>query len=115
MLRIILFFSLLSAAYVSYGQQTFIVNDKIAPDITAQYHVLKDSPDVKQGRYLALYKKKIVAAMGNYERGKQTSIWHFYDPSGKIVQHYNFSTKQLIYEVPDDTLSYKISYDFDKK
>lgn len=115
MLRITLFFILLSVAYESRAQETIVVTDKIGRDMSAKYHVLKSNPAVKQGLYQALYKKKTVVALGNYEQDKQTGIWHFYDPAGKIVQRYNYSTQKLTYLAPDDTASYTIQYAFDNK
>jgi hypothetical protein len=114
MIRTTLLFILLSIGYIAQAQETIEVSNKLSPELTEKYHVLKSNNEVKQGLYQAIYKRKTVIASGGYTEGKKTGMWHFYDPAGKVIQHYNYSTKELLYLAPQDSTKY-IEYNFDKK
>ncbi|RCH55377.1 hypothetical protein DJ568_09370 [Mucilaginibacter hurinus] len=72
--------------------------------LTEKYSVLADSPEIRHGLYQAL-NKKIAVASGSYNRGKRAGLWHFYNAAGKLIQHYNYSTRTLTYEAPEDASS----------
>lgn len=114
-LRVILLFFLLGTGRTLYAQETIELSDNILPGLVEKYHVLKSNNEVKEGSYHAFYKKKIIVAAGNYNHNKKTGSWYFYDPTGKVIEHYNYDKKELLYEGPKDTAQYKIEYHFDKK
>ena len=96
-----------------YAQETVMVTDKLPFGLAERYHVLKANEKIKDGTYQA-YLKKTAIASGMYRQGKKVGTWHFFDPAGKIVQHYNYDRRKLIYEAAPDTAAYNIKYDFDK-
>jgi hypothetical protein len=114
MFRTFVFFTLVIIPFICRAQETVEQNDKLANNVTAKYHVLKTDNNTKQGLYQAFYKRKTVIATGMYVNGNKVSTWHYYDPTGKLVQHYNYDLNRLTYEAPKDTGSYKINYAFDK-
>lgn len=87
------------------AQQTVERREKLYNNITEKYNVLADSPEVKHGLYQAFVNKKIAVASGQYNLGKKTGTWHFYNSVGKVVQHYNYDKQALIFEAREDTTS----------
>jgi hypothetical protein len=81
-----------------------------------KYHVLKSNPTVKQGLYQALYRSNIALASGNFTNGKKTGVWHYYDPTGLLLENYDYDKKIFLYEAPEDTLSdFRYYLDIDRK
>ena len=114
MLRKFVLFTLVIIPFICRAQETVEQVDKLATGFTANYHVLKTDHNTKQGLYQVLYKRKTVVASGMYINGNKVATWHYYDPTGKLVQHYNYDLNRLTYEAPKDTSNYKINYAFDK-
>jgi antitoxin component YwqK of YwqJK toxin-antitoxin module len=44
-----------------------------------------------------------VKSIGQYLNGKQIGEWFYYDPTGMLVQKYNFTKKKLLYDISVDT------------
>jgi hypothetical protein len=111
MLRILLLFVLFSISLAGYAQDTLQVLDNYAPGVTQKYHVLKSSPNVKDGLYQAFFKRKTILASGPYRKGKRIGLWHFYNMSGKVIQHYNYNTNEPVFlaasELPADYMQYE--------
>jgi hypothetical protein len=97
------------------AQATIEQKGKLYNKLTEKYYVLADSPEVKHGLYQVNYNKTIPVVSGAYTRGKKTGVWHFYDQTGKLLQHYNYDTNTLAYEAPEGATSairYVIDGDF---
>jgi hypothetical protein len=86
-------------------EATTLLEDKLSPEVSVKYHVLNTNHSVLQGLYQAFYKKNIPVASGAYEQNKKTGTWHFFDKTGKLVQHFDYTKHLLIYEAPDDSTS----------
>ncbi|GAB2686906.1 hypothetical protein GCM10027037_06210 [Mucilaginibacter koreensis] len=100
----------------AYAQEaTTQVEDKITPEVSIKYHVLSANKKVMQGLYQAFYKKNTPVASGLYEHNEKAGTWHFFDKTGKLMQHYNYTKHLLTYEAPDDSTSgikYVVDEDF---
>ncbi|MEO6522130.1 MAG: hypothetical protein ABIN91_10665 [Mucilaginibacter sp.] len=112
MLRIVFLSSLICISVAAYAQETIIEKGKYSPWITEEYHVLKNATNIKHGTYRAFYNKKTVIAAGIYVQGKKAGMWHFYNSSGKVVQHYNFDTQQPLLLVNNELPPNLIQYEF---
>jgi hypothetical protein len=84
------------SASLSYGQQTVARTNELTNVVTENYQVLKANKKVKQGEYIASYKTTTIAR-GNYNNGKRVGEWKFYNPTGKMVQVYNYDKNQFSY------------------
>lgn len=78
---------------------------RIGDNVTEKYHVLPGNEDVKDGPYQALYRRKHVLAEGNYNKGKRTGIWYFYNQRGAMLETYNFDKDSLEFEAFENTRS----------
>ena len=97
--------SILISSY-SYGQETILKEKK-----GESYYVLKDNPKVKHGVYQLTMKKKIIEK-GQYDNDKKVGLWEFYDMEGNLEQKYDYSKKELIFNIESKTFGgYKIIVD----
>lgn len=81
--------------------------------VTEEYSVNKSNEYVKDGRYLAYYRRTLIAT-GNYTTGKPSGVWHYYDYRGTPMQNFDFEAMNLSYEAPEDSTSH-LRYYVDKK
>ncbi len=102
-LKLLLFTANLMVCAYARAQETIQLTDKLTPQVTLVYHVLKADPQVYQGLFQAFYKRKTPVASGSYERGKRTGTWHFFNKNGKLLEHFDYSHNTLLYEAPDDS------------
>lgn len=63
--------------------------------------------------YQALFQHFQPVATGMYENDKKVGTWRFYDPKGKLMQTYDYSTRLARFEAPEDTTS-NLRYLLDK-
>jgi len=54
-----------------------------------------------QGQYTAFLDKKLLA-VGNYHQNKKIGTWTFFDKKNQPCQRYNYDTKTLMFEAPED-------------
>jgi len=97
----------------SYAQNTELISHKLTKSIKEDYYVLKNNPQVKQGRYVVMYSKTVILASGQYDHNKRVGTWHFYDYKNNTVQHYDYDKGRLLYEAPDNSTT-NFKYIFDK-
>lgn len=97
-----------------YAQETVEKKEKLTNHITEKFEVLKDNEQIKNGPYEALYRRKTPLASGNYTKGKKTGEWRFNDPSGKLLQIYNYDNDSLKYEAKEYSNSSDFWYVVDK-
>ncbi len=98
----------------AFAQDTVEQKNRLSDYVIERFYVLKSDPKVKQGPYKAFLRRKTLIAMGNYNKGKKTGIWTFYESDGRLVERFNYNTNTLLNEAPLDTGS-NIQYLFDVK
>src|SRR5689334_18156057 len=97
--KFILFsFFILFCATDCFPQNNPEKKGRINDNVTEIYHVLPENSNIKDGLYQAFYQKTHPLAEGNYEKGKRTGIWHFYNQRGAALQTYNFDKDSLEFE-----------------
>src|ERR1700709_872421 len=95
-----------------FAQDTVEQKNRPYDRITERFYVLKSDQKTKQGPYKAFLRRKILIAMGNYNRDKKVGIWTFYESDGRLVERFNYNTNMLLNEAPLDSVS-NINYVFD--
>jgi len=115
MLRTVLFLMVFAVCRVGFAQETMPISRFHPGGIFENYNVLKSDPKIKQGLYQLITRKKTAIVSGGYNNGVRVGVWHFYDQRGKVVELYNYTTKQLLYEAPADSTNNFIQYRFDKQ
>ena len=88
--------------------------NRLTTDVTEKYHVLADSPTVKDGIYQAFYNRKQLIAYGNYKKGKKVGLWQFYNGRGAILETYDFDRDTIVYEAFENRRS-NLRYYVDRK
>lgn len=97
----------------AFAQETVERSHKIDASITEKLNVLKSDKSTRHGLYQAVYKKDVAIASGQFNNDIKTGIWHFYDLKGRLLQNYDYTKKELLYEAPEDTTS-NLRYFVDK-
>jgi hypothetical protein len=101
-----------------FAQQLVNRKNKLTGSVTEQFQsVIETDKQVKQGIYHAFFAKKTVIASGAYKNDKRIGTWHFFDPSGQIMQNYDYDNNQLLYESREDEktrFKYNIDYIINK-
>lgn len=119
MKKIFLLITILLCINYCFAQKAVEKKTRLTDFVTERYQtIIQTDKQIKQGTYNALYEKKIVIANGVYTNNKRTGTWHFFFPTGKLLQNYNYTTRQLLYEAPEDTTStirYMIDYPVTEK
>lgn len=54
------------------------------------------------GQYSAYLNKKLLA-VGNYDQNKKIGTWTFFDKQSQVCQRYNYDTKALMMESPENS------------
>lgn len=109
LLVITLFFTTVACA-----QETIERTHKINSHITEKLRVLKSDKSTRQGLYQAVYDKTYAIASGQFDKDVKVGVWHFYQPNGHLLQNYNYTTKEVLYDAPEDTTS-NLRYFVDKQ
>jgi len=112
--RFLFFFTTVVLTVNCMAQETIDKKNKLTGNVSEIYKVLASNPNIKQGLYQAVFKKKTVIATGMFENDKKTGVWRFYDQKGQAMQIYDYSKKQLLFEAKEDTSS-SLRYFVDKK
>jgi len=97
-----------------FGQDTVERKNRLTDSVLERFQVLKETPDVKNGLYRALFQRKIPVAVGRYRNDKKIGIWNFYKQDGRLIQRFDYNKNALIYETVDDTDD-DVHYIIDKK
>lgn len=84
---------LCSFAVGAYAQDTVKKSNSVGK-FDEQFMVLKSDKKVRQGSYRLYTEKKLVAS-GNYDKGKRTGIWNFYNEDA-LEQQYDYSADKVI-------------------
>ncbi len=113
MKNFLLIITALIFAKTTFAQETVERSHKMDYHITETLHVLKSDKSTRHGLYQALYDKKTAIASGQFDHDVKIGIWHFYDRHGRLMQNYDYTKKELLYEAPEDTTS-NIRYFVDK-
>jgi hypothetical protein len=95
------------------GQETMVRKHKLNNRITEKISVLKSDKSTRQGLYQAVSEQDRAVASGNFVNDKKTGVWHFYDLQGRLIQNYDYTKKELLYEAVEDTTS-NLRYFVDK-
>jgi len=98
-----------------FSQEIVEKKNKLNDVVIEKFHVLKDKPEVRNGPYEALYRRRVPVAQGSYTNNVKTGTWRFYDPKGKLMQVYNYDTKTISYEAKEFMQSSDIYYGIDKE
>jgi hypothetical protein len=96
------------------AQETVERSHKINAHITEKLTVLKSDKSTRQGLYQMIYNKTYALANGRFENDKKVGIWRFYTPAGHLLQNYDYTKKEFLYEAPEDTTS-NLRYFVDKQ
>ncbi|MDB5004618.1 MAG: hypothetical protein JWQ34_2843 [Mucilaginibacter sp.] len=95
------------------AQQIVERKNKLTGSVTEQFQsIIETDKQVKQGMYHAFFAKKTVIASGAYKNDKRIGTWHFFDPTGKIMQNYDYDNNQILYESREDEKT-KFRYNID--
>ncbi|MDN3579251.1 hypothetical protein [Mucilaginibacter flavus] len=97
-----------------FTQETIERSRQTSKHITEKLHVLKSDKSTRQGSCLVIYDKKYAIANGKYDHDVRVGIWHFFTSDGHLVQNYDYNSKEITYEAPEDTLS-NLRYFVDKQ
>lgn len=99
----ILFFALLFIAGNGFAQNLQNRTRRVTPNVTEKYsYTTGTDHEILQGVYQAFYDKRNALASGKYLDDKRVGLWHFLNRKGQLVQNYNYDTKTLLYEIPED-------------
>jgi hypothetical protein len=99
-----IFFLFISCYAVNcFAQETAERKNRLSDSVIERFYILKSSPEVKDGPYKAIFRRKIVIASGNYTKGKKTGVWEFYDTDGKRSQTFNYDDNSFSYVARLDT------------
>ncbi|WP_342648276.1 hypothetical protein [Mucilaginibacter sp. CSA2-8R] len=99
---IIILLLTLSASLNSFAQDIAERTRRLTPEVTEKYHVLKSNDTIMQGQYTAYLNKKLLA-VGNYDQNKKIGTWTFFDKHNQPSQRYNYTTKTLLFEAPENS------------
>jgi len=96
------------------AQETVERSHKINAHIAEKLTVLKSDKSTRQGLYQMIYDKTYALANGRFDNDIKIGTWHFYAPNGRLLQNYDYTKKELLYEAPEDTTS-NLRYFVDKQ
>lgn len=100
MKKLFLFFITLFCVRACFAQDTVEVKNKLTDSVIEKFYVLKADGKTRQGPYRAYFKRKITVAAGQYTNNQRSGIWNFYETDGRLVERYNFTTSEFLYEGP---------------
>lgn len=61
------------------------------------FYVLKEDQSIKQGPYERV-RRGVTLEKGQYENNEKSSTWIFYGRNGEVVQKYNYTTGEIVYD-----------------
>ena len=81
-----------------YGQKLKVVKEvhERPKGLEEEFQVLKKKRKVKHGSYKRVFRGD-VEVIGQYENNERVGIWEFYDWDGKLVQKYDYTNSELLY------------------
>lgn len=115
-----LFILLIVFPFILFGQKTRkIVRERVFPELSEVYYVLKSDTTVKHGSYQAGTLGKVLLegffkmgyrdslwiqqsmegkmrSIGWYKQNRRDSIWEFYDRKGELEQKFDLSNNQVL-------------------
>jgi len=86
---------ILLTGYSVYPQETIKRSDKLTPELTESFSILKSDKKLRQGEYTAVNKMKVILAKGNYNAGKRVGEWQFFADTGKLLQTFNYDKNEF--------------------
>jgi antitoxin component YwqK of YwqJK toxin-antitoxin module len=98
-----------------FSQETAEKKNWLNDNVIEKFQVLKNKPEVRNGAYEALYRRRVPVAQGTYTNNKKTGMWRFYDPKGKLMQVFDYDSRTIRYEAKEYTQSSDFYYAVDKE
>ncbi|MGZ3872523.1 MAG: toxin-antitoxin system YwqK family antitoxin [Mucilaginibacter sp.] len=86
-----------------FAQDTLNKRNWLTNSVIERFKVLKTDDQTKVGPYKAFYKRRTLVADGNYNKGKKTGLWSFYDEDSKLIEKYDYDKSEFTFEAPIDT------------
>jgi len=102
MKKILPFIFILFLITTCFAQDTIQKSNRLTDKLIEKFYVIKDNQQIKQGPYIALYKRKIPIAIGHFTKGKKSGLWYFYNINRALFQVYNYDKDSLRYEARED-------------
>ncbi len=112
MKRFIIFLFFFFCITRCFSQDSVLVKERFSDSVTERYYVRKDSPNIRQGPYRALFRRRVEVAKGNYTHNIKTGVWQFFDQTGRLVEKYDYDEKRFMFEAPRSAGD-KFTYLFD--
>jgi hypothetical protein len=100
-LKFVLLLSICLLSVSLFGQEVVKKRKHINTIWDAEYEVLASDKKIKHGLFTIIntLNKKVIA-IGKYSNNIQSGNWLYYDLDGKLVQRYNFDTKDISFDNP---------------
>ncbi len=106
MTKLLLGYLFLLLAAQAFAQETEVKKNRLTDAVTERITVLKSDRITRQGLYQAFTGSKNNAlAVGRYDNSKKAGVWSFFDTNNNLLQRFNYTTRTLIYEAPEDSTS----------
>lgn len=83
------------------AQDTKLIKRKLSSTLTEVYEVSKTDKKNKDGKYTVINDDKKVLVTGVYKKNKKDSIWTYYSAGGNVIQRYDFTNNQLVFDDND--------------
>ncbi len=88
------------------GQETTIIKNNLTDAVSERISVLKSDKKTREGVYLAFFRGTTKAlAKGKYTNNVKTGWWDFFNANNQLIQRYDYTNKQLLFEAPEDSTS----------
>ena len=107
--KIILFIVFVFFLAVCAAQDTVLRRNRLSDSVIEKFYVLKSNPEIRSGRYQAIFRHETSVAVGYYNNGKKIGIWQFFNRQGKLIEKYDYNSKAFTFEAPlqpSDDLSF---------
>ena len=100
MKKLFIFLAILISQY-SEAQNIVWRKMRIAPTLVENYESDKQNKKIKLGECFIVNSANRELARGKYKNGLKDSIWNYFSQNGDLIQVYDFTSKKLIYNIPD--------------
>ena len=103
MKRVILFsFLIVLTLHINAQEKTVKrTNANNKTGVKEYFYVLKRDKKIKHGSFELQSLSGRTKVKGQYEHGKPSGVWTYYDYEGTVEQQYNYSSGELIYHKPN--------------
>lgn len=91
----ILFLTVLASQLFAQDTKKEIVKSSF-PVLKEVFYVLKSNPEIKHGEYEKTSRGKLVCK-GQYEQGKKSGIWEYYDVENNITHKVDYDNYNLVF------------------